>query len=179
MPSIHVFCSRNSIRYRSSSERLLGHLVEPVLLVVSHGVDRPQGPGIAFAELDRVVAHRELDASFEADRAACLPVEDGDTGLDESGFQQHLEAVLEVEQHLSRPSVIMWRVERLGRFDQRRHRLALQHARFLPQPHRLTRAAQRLAIAQPAFRAAAADGRIRSPRPPEASHCLRNIPQDT
>jgi len=99
-------------------------------------------------------------------------------GLDESGFQQHLEAVLEVEQHLSRPSVIMWRVERLGRFDQRRHRLALQHARFLPQPHRLTRAAQRLAIAQPAFRAAAADRRIRSPRPPEASHYLRNIPRD-
>ena len=88
-------------------EHLLGHLVEPVLLVVAHGVDRAQRAGVGLGQLDLGAVGGELHARLEPQRPAQLRVEDRHPGLDECSLEQHLERVLEAQEHLGDAALLV------------------------------------------------------------------------
>ena len=103
-------------------------LSEPVLLIISKGIDCAHSACLSFGQAKMFAA--QVDTSFETDRSAVPLVEDLDVPLDKCSLEQHLEGVLAVQKNRGGTPDIIEVVEGGGGTLERRKRLLLQHPGF-------------------------------------------------
>src|SRR5206468_1956522 len=80
------------------------------------------------------------NALLKADRSTRFFVEYVPfTGLDECGLEQHLERMLEMQQHSGDPALVVWGIERFDRAGEGGQCLAFEYSAFLLELHRSSR----------------------------------------
>jgi hypothetical protein len=95
-----------------------------VLLVIAHGVDRPQEPALLLREFQ--VLRREPDTLLEPNGAAGRLVKDPHALLPQSGFEEHLQGVLEVQQDGCYATIVIEVIENPSRTAKRGEGLRLE-----------------------------------------------------